>query len=286
MKTIFHALDSKTPEKIWLISIFTILILCFIYSLFGHIVEIEPLFILPVIIASWYGSSRSGVFLGILITVLLVAERHFLFGVEVNSELLFYYVVPYVFSYSFVSIVITNFRDVHRVESDAADKDYLTGLLNLRGFYIELASELVRSNRYRHTFSLAYIDLDEFKYVNDNFGHNVGDRLLVVVSQCLSSNLRAVDRAARVGGDEFVCLLPETKSADAKQALSNVINALRKQMEINNWPVTFSIGLVTFEEVPDNVKEVVKVADELMYSVKNNDKNDIAYHTWHSKSKF
>ncbi|WP_372771579.1 GGDEF domain-containing protein [Pseudoalteromonas sp.] len=284
MKTLLHILDSRTPERIWMISVVLVLLLSGIYLLIGEVVEIEPIFVIPVIVTSWYGSSRSGVLLGFLTVAILISEKYFVFGMALNIDLLVYYAVPYIVAYSAVAIIITNFRNVHRVESVAADTDYLTGLSNSRRFYIELASELVRANRYKHTFSLAYIDVDGFKEINDTLGHDVGDKLLIGVAQCLSSNLREVDTVARLGGDEFSCLLPETKSSDAKHAFLNVIRALKRQMNANNWPVTFSIGLVTFEEIPDNVKEVVKVADELMYSVKNKEKNDIAYQIWHGKA--
>lgn len=179
--------------------------------------------------------------------------------------------------------MITNFRNVHRVEVVAADTDNLTSILNSRGFYAELSNELLRSIRFKRIFSLAYIDIDNFKTINDSKGHSIGDKLLIEVAKCLKKALRATDTVARLGGDEFVCLLPETKPAAAKKVFTKVREILSKSMKSHLWPVSFSVGMVTFETPPDNIKEAISIADDLMYNVKNGHKNNIAYRVWQSK---
>ena len=187
-------------------------------------------------------------------------------------------------AYSLLAILITNFRSVHRVEELAAGTDALTKMLNSRGFYVELANELLRSIRYEHIFSLAYIDIDNFKHINDSLGHSTGDKLLIEVAECLTSSLRETDTVARLGGDEFVCLLPETEPEMAKKAFSKVKERLSNSMKSHNWSVSFSVGMVTFETPPDYIKEAVAIADELMYCVKNNKKDNIAFKVWNSKT--
>ena len=108
--------------------------------------------------------------------------------------------------------------------------------------------------------------------------------MLVEVANCLRSQLRKSDTVARLGGDEYACLLPETEQDSAKKAFLKVRNFLQHRMSEKNWPVSFSIGLVTFETPPEDIKEAMKVADELMYSVKNKQKNNIAYKVWHGKT--
>jgi diguanylate cyclase (GGDEF)-like protein len=169
---------------------------------------------------------------------------------------------------------------VYGFEAEAADTDTLTGVHSLRSFYAEIANEILRSRRYEHRFSLAYIDVDDFKKINDTLGHHEGDRLLIELANCLTTSLRATDTVARIGGDEFVCLMPETEETQAKSAILNVESSLKKRMSKKNWNVSFSIGLVTFDTLPEDVHEALKVADELMYSVKKSKKNAIAYKVW------
>jgi diguanylate cyclase (GGDEF)-like protein len=238
----------------------------------GNIISTEPFFVLPIILASWYGSKRSGVLLAIFSTTALVISRKLTNSYNFSLEPIIYDGVSHLVAFSLLAIIITNFRSVHRVEVVAADTDNLTNLLNPRGFYAEFANELLRSIRYEHIFSLAYIDIDNFKYINDSLGHTIGDKLMVEVAQCLKSALRATDTVARLGGDEFTCLLPETEPKAAKKAFSKVREMLLKNMESHDWPASFSVGMVTFETPPDDIKEAIKIADDLMYHVKTRKK--------------
>lgn len=258
-----------------------ILALSVFSALFGTIVFLELFYIFPITLASWYGSRESGVVLALISTLLLLSSDAFHIGI--NAIAIFNYGLPCAISLSALAVLITNFRDVHRVESHAADTDDLTSTCNSRGFYVELANELVRSSRYEHTFSLAYIDIDNFKSVNDSHGHPAGDRLLIEVADSLTESLRATDTVARLGGDEFACLLPETGQKEAKAAFSKASKLLERRMNRSDWPVTFSVGLVTFEAIPDDIKEAIKIADELMYSVKNLEKNNVSYKIWHGR---
>ncbi len=247
----------------------------------GKVVFVEFFYIFPIVLASWYGSRKSGMILAVVSTVflLLINTLH----TEFEAITLLNYGLPCLINFFVLAILITNFRNVHRIESIAADFDNLTGINNSRGFYIELANELVRSSRYAHIFSLAYLDIDNFKFVNDSRGHAAGDELLIGVANCLKKSLRTTDTVARLGGDEFACLLPETRQEEAKAAFAKASNLLEKYMIHGKWPVSFSVGMVTFETMPSDIKEAMKIADELMYSVKNSDKNNISYKIWHGK---
>lgn len=151
---------------------------------------------------------------------------------------------------------------------------------NPRGFYAELANELLRPIRYHRVFSLAYIDIDDFKCINDTLGHATGDKVLVAVAECLRSSLRATDAVARLGGDEFACLMPETETEAALETFSKVRAKLSRRMKLQGWPLTFSIGMVTFERPPEDIKAAIAIADELMYGVKKGEKDNVAYRVW------
>jgi len=158
-----------------------------------------------------------------------------------------------------------------------ARTDFLTGVLNAR-FFRELAQmEINRSRRYKRTFTIAFIDVDNFKTINDTFGHTEGDTVLRAIATNIKTHLRKTDFVARVGGDEFVVLLPETNKQTAPIVMSNMQRALLKEMDENGWSVTFSIGVLTLTSPQISVDEMLGRVDQLMYVVKNGGKNNIHY---------
>jgi diguanylate cyclase (GGDEF)-like protein len=156
-----------------------------------------------------------------------------------------------------------------------ASNDPLTGVSNRNQFFL-LAEQVVHEAvRYSKPFSLAFIDLDNFKLVNDQNGHHEGDRALQVVASVMKSNLRQADIVARIGGDEFVVLLPESDYAMAKTALKKLQIMLRHEMEANDWPITFSIGAVACLNFRGTLAELLKLADSYLYCVKSQGKNNL-----------
>jgi diguanylate cyclase (GGDEF)-like protein len=137
--------------------------------------------------------------------------------------------------------------------------------------------ELSRARRYARSLTVSYIDLDNFKYINDHFGHNIGDVVLRVAGQTILRNLRSSDTVARLGGDEFVVLFPETGSDAATMVLYKIQGLLMAEMQKNAWPISFSIGAVTYVEVPESVDKMIQMADKLMYVAKRNGKNRIEH---------
>jgi len=277
MKTIFSILEKRTPKTITKLSFVLILILGVMQFLFSETVTIAPLYIFPILFSSWYGSKTTGILSAFLSTlVFVVIETTYNRVLPTFNELLLLS-APYLTAYLLLAILIINFRDVHRIEVYAADTDNLTGLHSARSFYVELTNELLRSKRYDHVFSLAYLDVDNFKSINDSLGHREGDKLLKEVANCLVSSLRGTDVIARLGGDEYACLLPETNQEKAKLAFLKTVDLLNKRMAKNRWDVSFSIGVMAFENIPEDIKEAIDLADKLMYSVKNDNKDNIAY---------
>jgi diguanylate cyclase (GGDEF)-like protein len=162
-------------------------------------------------------------------------------------------------------------------EKELARTDFLTGIPNRLSFYEVAQTELCRSNRYKHPFTIAYIDLDNFKKVNDRFGHKTGDDLLCAVVNQIKGKLRKTDFIARIGGDEFIAIFPETDHEASKIIVPKIHAGLMDEMRRHDWPVTFSIGVITCPKAECDLEGIVRKADELMYSVKKDTKNDIAY---------
>jgi diguanylate cyclase (GGDEF)-like protein len=162
-------------------------------------------------------------------------------------------------------------------ERDLAHIDFLTGAVNSRFFFDLVNMEIYRSQRYNHPFTIVYLDLDNFKTVNDKFGHITGDQVLRAVANQARTHLRKTDVVARLGGDEFALLLPETNQESAQVVISKIQGGLLVEMQQSNWPVTFSIGVLTCTDAPPSPDELIRLADELMYSVKHGSKNAIKF---------
>jgi diguanylate cyclase (GGDEF)-like protein len=162
-------------------------------------------------------------------------------------------------------------------ERALARVDDLTGAANRRHFSELLQAECDRSRRYGHPFVVAYIDLDNFKAVNDRWGHDVGDEVLCAVVERARRHLRRTDVLARLGGDEFVVLLPETGPEAARVAIPKIHSALLDEMGRRNWPVSFSIGVVTCVDGSVSADALMRRVDEAMYAVKLKGKNAIEY---------
>jgi diguanylate cyclase (GGDEF)-like protein len=284
MKSMLKIFDNRSYKYVWRASVLMVLLLTGLIAIFGNIVFFVPFYAIPITLASWYGSRKTGILLTLFSALTLTTAKIIAVQSSMSVPLDLFDSLSFLLAYLGVAFIVTNFRDLHRIEVNAADTDDLTGISNSRSFYVELANELIRSHRYGHVFSLAYLDIDDFKHVNDSQGHLEGDRLLIEVAKCLKISLRKTDTAARLGGDEFACLFPETNQENANIAFENVSDMLKKHMKEHGWDVTFSAGLVTFETIPDDIKEALNAADELMYSVKNGEKNNIALRVWHGKS--
>jgi len=160
-----------------------------------------------------------------------------------------------------------------------ADTDRLTGLLNTGAFRERVEQEILRAQRYKHPLSLAYIDMDNFKQVNDLQGHARGDKLLQQVSETIVNNIRKIDIAGRIGGDEFSICLPETDDEQVCKAIDKLVKALDTMTSQSGWQVTTSIGVVTCTEICESYDALLGKADKLMYVAKEKGKNAAEFET-------
>lgn len=168
-------------------------------------------------------------------------------------------------------------RQLLEAESTLSRTDPLTGVMNLRAFTELVEYEIMRLMREGSPFSVAYIDLDNFKLVNDRYGHRKGDELLKAIVTCLNSNLRKTDAVARIGGDEFTIFLPATDQKAVKVVTQKIREELNELSISNNWATTISMGVVTCTDGACQLDEIISIADNLMYAVKKAGKNDVQY---------
>jgi diguanylate cyclase (GGDEF)-like protein len=153
-------------------------------------------------------------------------------------------------------------------EKVVARLDFLTGIPNGKAFYEAAEAEIHRCRRNPYPISFAYLDCDNFKTINDDFGHHTGDTVLREMAEVIKKNVRASDVAARMGGDEYVILMPQAGAEAARQVITRLQALLTQAMGEKGWPLTFSIGLATFLAPPASPDEMIKHADRLMYLVK------------------
>ena len=163
------------------------------------------------------------------------------------------------------------------LEKKLARSDPLTGAANGRTFYETVSLAVERSLRAQSPLTLAYLDLDNFKWLNDKLGHSAGDEALCDLVRTIHMDIRVTDLLARLGGDEFALLLPECGIEDAKQILERVHARFGAEMVGKQWPVTLSIGAMTFPQPVRDIDAMVRRVDELMYRAKQAGKNRIVH---------
>jgi diguanylate cyclase (GGDEF)-like protein len=166
-----------------------------------------------------------------------------------------------------------------------ARTDALTQIANRRAFFEAASLELERARRHGRPITVAYVDCDDFKLVNDRLGHAEGDALLVTAAHTLRNATRAIDAVARLGGDEFGLLLPETDAPMAEALLSRLRATLLSAVQRHGgWNVGFSIGAAVFLTPPESVDDLMARADELMYAAKRTAKGSIRLGTFEGEA--
>lgn len=165
-----------------------------------------------------------------------------------------------------LSLLIDNQQKAKQLKEQAT-RDGLTGFFNHRMMEEMVPRELQRAARYHRDVSLAMLDLDNFKAVNDRLGHREGDRLLRVFAACIRKVVRTSDFIYRYGGDEFLILLPETTIEQAGEILGRLDAALCPELGTALGPVTFSTGIASYVSDP-SAEDLVKLADDRLYQSK------------------
>ena len=179
-----------------------------------------------------------------------------------------------------VAALTVRLKESLAAQKQLALSDHLTGLANTRAFFDSMSAEIDRALRYGTIFTLAYMDLDHFKEVNDTLGHAEGDEVLRRVAETMRSTMRTTDLSARLGGDEFGILLPETPFGRAEGALEKLRQEIGEAMGEGGWPVSVSMGAVTFEAPVDTADDAIRVADGLMYEAKEGGGDGIRHLLW------
>ncbi len=179
----------------------------------------------------------------------------------------------------FTAIAIENANSLNRVQ-ELTITDDLTRLYNSRFLHSRLDYEVERAKRFNLALSMIFLDLDNFKTVNDSHGHLMGSKLLTEVARLILGMIRNIDMACRYGGDEFIVMMPETTKKNAVMVAQKLRNAMRETVFLReegiNITVTGSFGVASFPVDAQNKDGLIQMADHAMYRVKNETRDGVA----------
>lgn len=243
----------------------------------GFEVSLSLFYLVPVALAAWYAGVGAGVAIAALSCVgwyladIAAGDHYSVPGIAIWNALVRLGI------FLITGLLLSALRESLRAQQLLARTDSLTGLHGRRAFEERLSHDLTLARRHRAALSLAFIDLDGFKAVNDALGHAGGDRVLRIVGRVLLDSLREADTAARIGGDEFAVIMPDTDAAGSHEVVSKVMHELSTALAELDDAVTLSAGVVTVAGSAVTPERVVATADELMYRVKRSGKGAAAF---------
>ena len=167
-----------------------------------------------------------------------------------------------------LAFMTAKLKEMLDIQKNLARTDALTHIANRRSFYELAELDHKRARRHGYPLSVLYLDLDNFKAVNDGFGHQAGDMLLKDAAGILQQNIRAIDILGRIGGDEFCIVLVNATPADTARIAGKLETRLLDLMKRNRYPVAVSMGVAVFFDMPPSVADMIQAADKLMYQAK------------------
>jgi len=242
----------------------------------GAEIGLSLFYLLPVALVSWRTGLLSGLFFAALAgAAWFAADAMAVHPYTHHPAVPIWNAFIRVGIFGALAATLARLRVALEREKRASRTDPLTGVWNSRAFREIVEGEIARCRRYDRPVSLAFIDVDDFKSVNDRLGHATGDLVLQSIAAAMRGCLREVDVVARLGGDEFGVLLPETGAEESVAAVGKLLAQASETVATNRWPVTLSAGVATYLADPPDFDAVIGRADGLMYEAKNAGKNTI-----------
>jgi len=239
----------------------------------GPDVAFSAISLMPVAYTTWFASRRAGLAAAFLSALsLLLLNLHLK---HAGLLVLYWNGIMDFAVFTTIAWSLATIKTLYEQTRQLSREDPLTGLLNRRAFFEMLEDEVNRARRYDYPLTLTYVDLDDFKMVNDRLGHAAGDDLLRHVGRTLRQVVRTVDVVGRLGGDEFSLLLTHV-DPDAAPAMLEKIHGTLQETDGRPGAVSLSVGAVTFVQ-PTDPYEMIQTADQVMYNAKRAGKNRLIH---------
>ncbi|HEY5732058.1 MAG TPA: GGDEF domain-containing protein [Anaerolineales bacterium] len=257
-----------------------VFILGFVDYITGFELSFSFFYLIPITMTAWALGKNAGLAFSVLSATVWFTSNT-LSGEQISHPLIGIWNTLIRFGfYAVVTTLLTELRHALEEERLLANSDPLTGALNRRSFNDITEKKMIFSEVNRRPYSLVYIDLDNFKTLNDTLGHAVGDLVLKTVVDTIHAQIRNTDYLARLGGDEFAILLTELDREHVEIIVGRLRSSLLDKMNLNQWDITFSIGVLTVLSMPKSADELITLTDALMYDVKDRGKNAIQFSTF------
>ena len=231
----------------------------------------------PIAFGSWYAGGKAGSLIAMASACAWLAADLSAGHVYSSVAALVWNAVMRLSIFAIFARLLATLHDGLAAARQLAQTDPLTGVDNRRAFLERLRHGLALAARERRPLTLAYLDVDDFKGINDAHGHAVGDHVLRILARTLSQALRRTDAVGRLGGDEFGLLLPDTDLPGAEMIIAKTRDALYHAFRTERARPTCSVGAVTFADRWPDVERAVSAADALMYQVKSRGKDGTAF---------
>ncbi len=273
----YEEMTGRQETAAVLLGMFAILVLGVLDYVTGDLTSLVLLYLAPVAFLAWTLGEWWGVG-GAVLSALVSSGSDLLLGVSTSQGAitLYWNSVTRLGTFVVVALAVAALRSAVLRERRTSRRDYLTGLLNARGFTEAAEAELDRTRRFGRPLTLLFIDCDDFKAINDRYGHQMGDEVLRSIAGVLADCVRKVDLVARLGGDEFVVLLAEADAPDAMTVVSRIRDGMREIRLPIPKRVDVSVGAATFEEPPASVDYMIGEADRLLYEAKGSAEKRVA----------
>lgn len=260
----------------WALLLAATALVCLIDYEIGYEASLAPLYLIPVILPSWTMGLRAGLVLAFVQSTALMGSNLLAGETYSASWIPVWNILVRGSAYSIVAYFVASLRAQLDEVQRLATTDSLTGALTRKAFFHAVEKETERASRTGKPFSIAYVDVDDFKKINDGFGHGTGDELLSAFVSTCTRHLRSSDCVGRMGGDEFALLLPETDEATCVETLARLLS-IWNAASGNGHRMTVSIGALTCLRTHSDIEEIVLLADKLMYDVKRAGKGSMRH---------